>query len=534
MLLSPARRERPRLGPAGPRSRRQTRPSNASAASAVGAREDERARETSYGSNFSDEPESIISGSSSTETTIPVSTPVTAVIPETIVEDPSATTDSESLLAPSIVSSTAHGHSSDSARLSTASTGILYGLYSNTEPDFNHDMQSPPAYSATDFGSRIHTPDPSTTAFSSPSQPVVHLDEDVTIRVPLQPSPNPSQLHTRDLPLSPPPRLPSSSPTPIATVPPVSSSSIPPPFNSRDSFHQSPSPSPLLTTSFPHQQRHSTSSSPRSSSPRASTPSRNSPLPSRPSTSLSVYQHAPPSTASVKSVNSNSNSNSNTPKSAPIPLPPLPPLIPIEFPDPPLNLSAIGDEDYARYKPLTLEAAQWTLSSGELQALVSAAIRESADVRFIRCVFRVFVLWLLRGHLSKARELRGHIVAQTKFIVLPVSLIHRLVRILSVSFTNSSPILLLLQQTSKTLCCHRPPLRTRPSRLRTPHPPSQTPLRRRSQKDVSPVTLRTRLFFFLLFLAPRRRTTRTGRALTLNCVHSTLAFARLPDHVFEQ
>lgn len=428
LLLSPARRERPRLGPAGPRSRRQTRPSNASAAAAVGARDDEHARETSYGSNFSDEPESIISGPpSSTETTaVQVSTPVTAVIPEAIVEDTSATTDSESLLAPSIVSSTAHGHSSDSARLSTASTGILYGPYSNTEPDFNHDMQSPPAYSATDFGSRIHTPDPSTTAFSSPSQPVVHLDEDVTIRVPLQPSPNPSQLHTRDLPLSPPPRLPSSSPTPIATVPPVSSLSIPPPFNSRDSFHQSPSPSPLLTTSFPHQQRHSTSSSPRSSSPRASTPSRNSPLPSRPSTSLSVYQHAPPSTASVKSVNSNSNSNSNTPKSAPIPLPPLPPLIPIEFPDPPLNLSAIGDEDYARYKPLTLEAAQWTLSSGELQALVSAAIRESADVRFIRCVFRVFVLWLLRGHLSKARELRGHTVARTTFIVLPVSLIHRL------------------------------------------------------------------------------------------------------------
>lgn len=91
-----------------------------------------------------------------------------------------------------------------------------------------------------------------------------------------------------------------------------------------------------------------------------------------------------------------------------------------------MNLNTIKDEDYARYKPLTLEAAQWTLSSGELQALVSAAIRESADVRFIRCVFRVFVLWLLRGQPNKAREPRGHIVARTTFIVLPVSLIHRL------------------------------------------------------------------------------------------------------------
>lgn len=423
-LLSPARRERPRLGPAGPRSRRQTRPSNASAASAIGAREDEHARETSYGSNISDEPESIGTGLSLAETTIsPAPTPVAPVFPETIAEDTSATGDLDYAPVPApapapLSSSTVHSRSNDTARLSTVSS-ILYNPYSpansNAQSDFQHDMQSPPAYSVTadvnsTSPSRIHTPVPSATPIpshipiSSPSQPIVHLDEDVTIRLPLHqpppqnPNPNPSQLHTRDLPLSPPPRMASSSPTPIATAPPTSSSLVlPPPFSSRDSYHPSPSPSPLLTISFPHQQRHSASPSPRSSSPRASTPSRNSPFPSRPSTSLSVYQ--PPSIASAKSSNSNSNSNSNTPKSAPIPLPPLPPLTSVEFPDLPLSgadgvggLGGLG-EDYAKYKPLTLEAAQWTLSSGELQALVSAAIRESADVRFIRCVLELFCGW---------------------------------------------------------------------------------------------------------------------------------------------
>lgn len=58
-------------------------------------------------------------------------------------------------------------------------------------------------------------------------------------------------------------------------------------------------------------------------------------------------------------------------------------------------------EEYAKYKPMGLDVAQWTLSSGELQALVSGAIRESADARFVRCVvcdcLVFFSVWRLVG-----------------------------------------------------------------------------------------------------------------------------------------
>ncbi|KZV65054.1 hypothetical protein PENSPDRAFT_756842 [Peniophora sp. CONT] len=133
--------------------------------------------------------------------------------------------------------------------------------------------------------------------------------------------------------------------------------------------------------------------------PRGSPAHTNGSLPSVPPTPTTpAHPHSRPSTAA--SSYPNSNNSTPTPTLAPAPThsqrptttsqsqrpgtatlkravvpprPPLPPLPQIDLAPSPIP-----------YKHLTLDAAQWTLSSADLQALVSAAIRESARERSIR------------------------------------------------------------------------------------------------------------------------------------------------------